>query len=169
MDSFVSLSMAAYGSFYFMNTQDMIQSISKMPLVEGNSLVSELLCEDFIDLYQSIPHQKWENYTNLHRQLETVTGKKTNLMMIQDFVYNCIKRRTYEKQLSVESSSITTTMEGMDEEEKGEKVGSWLGQSAVEIPYPGVPEDVEVVIDWKDLGNSKTPDEEDFFTEDSSF
>jgi hypothetical protein len=169
MDTFVSLSMAAWGSFYFMDTQEMTRSISRMPLIEGKSLVSQLLCDDFIDLYQSIPRRKWDNYTNLHQQLEAVTGKKTNLMMIQDFVWNCIKRKTYEKQMSLESLSTSSTVSSEStEQESGD---SWLGEGVVEIPYPGVPEDIEIVLEWKDKQDSdpSSTEDEDFFTEDSSF
>jgi len=195
LDSFVSLSMAAYGSFYFMDTQYMVQSISKLPLVPGKSLVSELLCDDFIILYQSIPKHKWEHYTTLHEQIQHVTGKKTNLMLIQDFTRNCIKRQRYEEELKQSSLSLSSNIGSSsfsinvllhddmeqdkersknivvddEEEEEENEDGKWLGSSnIVEIPFPGVPEDLDIVIEWKhDLKSNH--DDEDFFTEDSAF
>ena len=74
-DVCISLTAAAYGSFYLTDPVKVEQTIYRMPLIEGRSVIADLLCDDMIDVYRSIPRQTWENQTNLHRQIQQATGR----------------------------------------------------------------------------------------------
>jgi hypothetical protein len=127
LDLFVSLSLAAYGSAYFTDTNKLMNDLADIPLVEGRSLISDELCDDFIDVYKSIPKRTWDKFD----------GKSEPLDAIGKFVKNCLRRHALEKKIIEEKRSFGSF--GIDSESK-----------KVEIPYPGVPRDIDVEIPWVD-------------------
>lgn len=140
LDVFVSLSLAAYGSAYFTDTNKLMNDLADIPLVEGRSLISDELCDDFIDIYKSIPKRTWDKYD----------GKSEPLDAIGKFVRNCLRRHALEKKIIEEKRSFGSF--GIDSESK-----------QVEIPYP-VPRDMDVEVPWvdksEDLKNER--DDNDF-------
>jgi len=125
LDCFVSLSMATYGSMYFLDMKKMTETASCIPLVEGRSMISDELCDDFIGIYYSIHQKTWEKYE----------GKSIPLDRISSFVKNCMKRKVIETQLL--------------EQQRGFGVADNSGH--VEIPSPGVPVDTNIEINWNTI------------------
>jgi len=126
LDCFLSLSMATYGSMYFVDRRKLMEVASSIPLVEGRSMVSDELCDDYTNLYRSIPQKTWEKYD----------GKSVPLDTISIFVKNCIKRKMAERQIL--------------EQERGFGASDTNG---VEIPSPGVPADTQIEIVWNDFAS----------------
>ncbi len=117
LDSFVSLSMAAYGSIIFTDQNQMIQDLSEVPLIEGRSLISDELCSDFIQVYRQTPKHVFE--------------ANNDIMMksIRNFVLNCAKRQTYERELQQWGMTSNSN------------------NNHISIPSPGVPHDISVNFD----------------------
>jgi len=130
LDVFLSLSLAAYGSAYFTDRGKLMQDLSKVPLVEGRSLLSDELCTDFIDIYRSIPKKTWDKFNGKSEPLDAIGG----------FVKNCLRRRVAEKELLAQRRTFGIASE--DEH--------------VEIPHPGVSRDIDVEIEWKDKSDDLT-------------
>lgn len=89
------------------------EGFAAVPLVEGRSVVSDALCQDFIKTYHRIQSKgfDWSKPNYEHSQI----------LYISNFVLNCKKRQAYEDLLRQEQG---------------------LGQShSVYIPSPGVPQD----------------------------
>ena len=152
LDSFVSLSMAAYGSIIFTDPNQMMQELSEVPLIEGRSLISDELCTDFIQLYRQTPNK------------HSFEGDNTDISMIciRNFVYNCVKRQTYERDL--QQFGMTPS-------------NSNNNNIHISIPPPGVPYDIPVNMDESTLTTidgekifsdelSMSTDEADMFTSD---
>lgn len=136
LDCFVSLSMATYGSMYFLDRKRMMDAAGGIPLVEGRSLISDELCDDFTNVYRSIPQKTWEKYD----------GKSVPLDTVSNFVKNCIKRKVIETQIL----------------EERHEFGNLDTGEHVEIPSPGVPADTQVEIGWDNYDtNVKRNDEWD--------
>jgi len=129
LDSFVSLSIGAYASMFFTDTNEMMRKFSTVPLVEGRSLLSEQLCGDFTQEFRNYDRQVWNNK---HPSLtggdvsrsEDIDGFRD---LIQGFVVNCKRREIYEKEIRAEQGL------GADD--------------PVTIPSPGVPRDISVTLD----------------------
>lgn len=129
LDSFVSLSIGAYASMFFTDTNKMMQKFSTIPLVEGRSLLSEQLCEDFTQEFRNYDRQIWNSR---HPSLtggdvsrsEDIGGFRD---LIQGFVANCQRREIYEQEIRAE--------QGRAEDDP------------VIIPSPGVPQDISVTLD----------------------
>jgi len=126
LDCFISLSMATYGSMYFVDRRRMMDAAGSIPLVEGRSMVSDELCDDFTSLYRSVPQKTWEKYDGKSLQLDTISN----------FVKNCIKRKVIETQML----------------EQRHEFGHLDSSTHVEIPSPGVPADTQVEIGWDNYG-----------------
>ena len=89
------------------------EGFSKVPLVEGRSVVSEALCPDFIKAYHSIQSKGFDWYKSYYEY--------SQIGHISTFVLNCKKRKAYEEELRLE--------QGLDQNQP------------VCIPSPGVPFD----------------------------
>jgi hypothetical protein len=135
LDSFVCLSIGAYASMFFTDTTKMMEKFSKIPLVEGRSLLSEQLCRDFTQEFQKYDRQIWNS------KHPSLTGGDVSgggdggefRELIQSFVANCKRREIYEKEIRTEQGLGPT--------------------DPVIIPTPGVPRDISVTLD--DLLSSK--------------
>ena len=122
VDAFASVTVAMFASTQFADRTKLLRDMADIPLVEGRSLISDELCDDFVDVYRSIPKRTWDRYE----------GTVDTLDAIGKFVRNCMRRRIVEEELRRESG-------GGNDAHKG-----------LEIPSPGVPRDLEVNIVWGD-------------------
>lgn len=143
LDTFVSLSIGAYTSLWFVDKDKMMRSFSDIPLVEGRSLLSEELCGDFTKEFKKLDTQVWD------RKRSTVDhdGKMNFRNTIQGFVINCQRRAICEDEMRNER--------GMRDDEP------------VVVPSPGVSRDISINIDDL-LGSGETDEnstEDDYFDE----
>ena len=150
LDVFVSMSIAMYGSIYFTDKHKLMNDLSNIPLVEGRSLISDELCDDFIDVYKAIPKRIWDKYD----------GKSEPLDAISQFVKNCLRRKIVEKELLEEKKAFGSF--GIDGDD----------DKHVDIPSPGVSNNIDVEIPWidksEDLTSERSVDEDDFDGNNSS-
>ena len=130
LDLFVSTSMGMYGSAIWTDKNKLMNDLANIPLVEGKSIISEELCDDFIDVYRHIPKRTWDKYD----------GKSEPLDAISLFVKNCLKRHAVEKELLEERKSFRS-FEGSDHEDD---------DNHPPIPSPGVSPDVTIEIIFSD-------------------
>jgi len=128
LDTFVSLSIGAYASLYFVNKDKMMDQFADIPLVEGRSLLSEELCLDFTQEFQKLDRQSWDKkHPSLSGGQPNSTGRTDFRKTIQGFVVNCRRRAIYEEGIRNE--------QGLSADEP------------VVIPPPGVPMDIPVTLD----------------------
>mmetsp|Transcript_31539 Transcript_31539/g.64990 ORF Transcript_31539/g.64990 Transcript_31539/m.64990 type:complete len:315 (+) Transcript_31539:184-1128(+) len=139
VDTFVSLSVGAYASMYFLDSPKMMKQASEIPLVEGRSLLSEELCRDFSAEFKKYNRRTWDPN---HQALSGGSGSGSNESnfkdMIEGFVVNCKRRSIYEEDLRNE--------QGLSKND------------AVVVPSPGVPRDISVTFD--DLFDNKSQESE---------
>lgn len=153
LDTFVSMSIGAYASIYFTDTNKMMEKFEKIPLVEGRSLLSEQLCHDFTKEFKSYGKQFWNSR---HHAMTTDNNNRGGdeggefRELIQGFVANCRRREIYEKDIRQEQGL------GANDE--------------VIVPTPGVPQDIPVTLDdlfsTKDFSDNEDGDNangDDFF------
>jgi len=130
LDTFVSLSIGAYASIFFVDKDKMMKQFADIPLLEGRSLLSEELCGEFALEFQKFDRQTWDvNHPSLSdRGMPSNDDQYTDFRnTIQGFVANCRRRNIYEGKLRKEL--------GLSRSEP------------VEIPSPGVPRDISVTLD----------------------
>lgn len=136
LDAFVSLSVGAYASVYFLDTPKMMKQASEIPLVGGRSLLSEELCRDFTSEFQKFDRRTWdENHPALGSGGNAIEEKTDFVGLIEGFVLNCRRREIYEEELR-KSRGL-----GVDD--------------PVIISSSGVPRDISVSLD--DLIEDKQP------------
>lgn len=143
LDTFVSFSVGAYTSLYFIDKKKMMKQFADIPLVEGRSLLSEELCGDFEREFRKCDRFTWDanhpalgGYSRSNDNGESVDFRDT----ILGFVANCRRRTIYENQV------------------RRERVGGHL-DDPVTLPSPGVPRDIEVGLDDL-LGQDERREEE---------
>jgi len=107
LDSFVSLSIGAYASMYFVDKEKMMKQFSEIPLVEGRSLLSEELCEDFTRELRKFDRKTWDpnhpSFTGSSTMHSTDEETTTDFRStIQGFVINCRRRAIYEDEIRKE-------------------------------------------------------------------
>lgn len=133
LDLFVATSMGMYGSAIFTDKHKLMNDLANIPLVEGKSIVSEELCDDFIDVYRHIPKKTWDKYSGNSEPLDAITL----------FVRNCLKRRAVENQILQEKKSFSM-FEGNDTD------GLADFDSHPPIPSPGVSTEITIEIEFSD-------------------
>jgi len=117
--------------------------------VQGRSLISDGLCDDFIDVYRGIPKKTWDKHTGAEaRQRRAREGgdridQSDALDAISNFVKNCMRRKIVEKQIMEENHTFGILDDGDDDGP----------DKHVEIPSPGVSPDIPVEIEWGDKSN----------------
>lgn len=84
------------------NKQKFLMTVADIPLVEGQSDISNILCNDFIKLYGTTNKQFWKTHTD------------DSIVAIQRFVQNCEKRQFYERKLKREMGLSHEEMESVD-------------------------------------------------------
>lgn len=115
-------------SILLVDKDRMIKEASEIPLVQGRSLVSEQLCQDFSLEFQKYSRDSWdENHPALRHGGIDRSRKSDVTSLLEGFVANCKKRSIYEQKLRVEW--------GLRDDEP------------VVIPAPGVPKDILVTLD----------------------
>ena len=141
LDIFVSMSIGAYASIFFVDKSKLLKQASEIPLVSGRSLLSEELCNDFSVEFKKYNRDTWDkNHPALTGGVANRNEKRTDFIMtVEGFVANCKRRAIYEKELRREH--------GLRDDEP------------VVIPSPGVPKDISVTLD--DLIGDKLVDGED--------
>ena len=132
--------MALFASAYFTEKKKLLNDMSQIPLVEGKSLLSDKLCDDFIDVYRGIPKRTWEKYEV--SELNGEGGGVEALTAIGNFVKNCLKRQAKEKEILEERCAFG--MMGMEADAESE---SRKDQHPA-IPSPGVSPNTPFVIEW---------------------
>ena len=117
-----------------MQTQDMVEEITKIPLVEGRSIISDELCHDLNTLiHDEIPKVFWKNLdVNKNNSYEDGLKHEETWRNIIKFCDNCSKRKVYEDMIRNRNGRITKN--NIEEEEEED--------DHVLIPSPGVPEDI---------------------------
>ncbi|KAL3778642.1 hypothetical protein ACHAW5_007532 [Stephanodiscus triporus] len=140
LDTFVSLSVGAYASLYFIDKDKMMKKFAEIPLVEGRSLLSEELCGDFAKEFKKFDRRTWDaNHPSLTSGVRNVNvdDGRDFRNTILGFVANCRRRGLYEREM---------------------RITQGLGDDAiVAIPPPGVPSDIAVSLD--DLFEEEERDE----------
>jgi hypothetical protein len=118
------------------NKQKVLMTAADIPLIEGHSDISNVLCDDFMKLYGTTNKQFWKNHTD------------DSLVAIQRFVQNCEKRQLYQRKLKREMGLSHEEMESID----------------VDLPNR-VPEDIiqqeKDRIDWASVEDFEVDDEDD--------
>jgi len=146
LDTFVSLSVGAYASLFFVDKNLLMKDFAEIPLVEGRSLLAEELCDDFTTEFQKFDPQIWNrNHPSLSSgggsSVNTDSGRRETDFRnaIQGFVVNCRKRAIYEDEIRKER--------GMRDEE------------ILDVPPPGVP---NIAVTLEDLlGDGSNMENED--------
>ena len=128
----LSFNSAILATAYWTDTDAIVAKAADIPLVEGRSMVSNELCDDFIREYHSIPSEFWKE---LHDKHPTSTSK-TLFLSIERFVRNCKKRRIYESQLTQSQGNLTDAF--------GDYKDIDIKFSRPFIPSPGVPRGVDI-------------------------
>eukprot|EP00559_Dactyliosolen_fragilissimus_P009664 CAMPEP_0184873372 /NCGR_PEP_ID=MMETSP0580-20130426/41807_1 /TAXON_ID=1118495 /ORGANISM="Dactyliosolen fragilissimus" /LENGTH=403 /DNA_ID=CAMNT_0027376273 /DNA_START=1133 /DNA_END=2344 /DNA_ORIENTATION=- len=146
VDVLVATSVAMYSSAIFMDKSKFMKDLSEIPLVEGRSIISDELCEDFIDVYKSIPQKTWKKFegegdASVDDVVDVQEGEKEVLEAIGNFVRNCLRRQMYEEELRREEVS---------QSEWDSSASRHSSSIPIDIPHPGVPPDREVHIAWGD-------------------
>jgi hypothetical protein len=181
LDITVSLSLAMYGSAYFMDTKKFFENVSNIPLVEGRSMISDELCDDFIDVYRAIPKKTWDKYSrdNGNGNSDSDAGDKRasdGLKLISSFVKNCLRRQIVEQEILNQQQAFGTAFnstgddhDGIDNDNDRDMHHNRANRQHVEIPPPGVNKDIEVEIPWIDKSEDLKVGREvdDFFYDDS--
>ena len=106
------------------HADEMVEEITKLPLCEGRSIVSDEVCPDLTKLINhDIPAEFWENLEGEDGSGNDGLENTTTWLNILKFCDNCVKRKVYEDKIRKKQM-----MQGTDE--------------PVVIPHPGVPEDI---------------------------
>jgi hypothetical protein len=84
------------------NKKKCLEIAADIPLMEGHSHLSEMLCDDFMALHGTIDNKFWKTHTD-----DTVVA-------INEFVRNCEKRRLYQKKLKREMGLNYEEMKTID-------------------------------------------------------
>ena len=127
--------------FITIDKKKTLENVSKIPLIQGHSVISDCLCDDFISIYGGIRPKFWNEKSD-----------DDTIMAIHTFVKNCEKRQVYKKRLKREM--------GLSYEDDVE----------FEFPS-SVPDDImeKESQDWADLEDFEEPlqnDEDDTFWDD---
>ncbi|GFH50838.1 hypothetical protein CTEN210_07314 [Chaetoceros tenuissimus] len=85
-----------------LDKQKVLDSAANIPLMAGNSEISNVLCDDFVKMYSSTSPRFWKTNTD-----DTVVA-------IQKFVHNCQKREMYERQIKQELGLSYEEMKRID-------------------------------------------------------
>jgi len=150
LDVVGSVYMALFASAYFTNKKKLLNDMSQIPLVEGKSLLSDELCDDFIDVYRGIPKRTWEKYEGL--ELNGEGDGVEALTAIGIFVKNCLKRQAKENEILEEHRAF-----GIMEAESDTTDGAVVRKdNHPAIPSPGVSPDTPFAIEWGDNSDDVT-------------
>ncbi len=147
LDAFVSLSVGAYASVYFTDTEQMMKRFADVPLLPGRSLLSEELCDEFTKEFRKFDRQVWDEKNNHNRRVGEKEGGGGGTVdfrsTIQTFVTNCRRRHLYEEELRKEGGGGDGGG-GMMSDYHGDTIQT---DEPVIIPPPGVPFDIFVSLD----------------------
>ncbi len=138
LDAFVSLSVGAYASVYFTDTDQMMKRFADVPLLPGRSLLSEELCDEFTKEFRKFDRHVWDEKNNWH--VDEGGGSVDFRRTIQTFVSNCRRRHLYEEELRKQGGQGG----GVMSDYSGDTIQT---DEPVIIPPPGVPFDIFVSLD----------------------
>jgi hypothetical protein len=124
LDAMVACVIGSATWYYMTPQQQLCESVAKIPLAAGTSMLSDLLCTDFIEQYQRMDTHDWKNQDD--KDEDFIQG-------ILGFIQNCQRRGIYQDQLRAE--------QGLPKD------------APVEIPPPGVPHDSAIENHGEDGGN----------------
>mmetsp|Transcript_6407 Transcript_6407/g.9310 ORF Transcript_6407/g.9310 Transcript_6407/m.9310 type:complete len:260 (-) Transcript_6407:415-1194(-) len=104
-----------------LQSADLYDEVSKIPLCEGKSSISENLCPGWTELtYKKIPQSFWESIDDP----EDDFADKKFWAATRSFAENCLKRDLYAKEIR-QNQNI-------------------LSEEPVAVPAPGVPENIDI-------------------------
>lgn len=136
MDAGVSLLSGCLVGFVTVDKQKLYNAAAEIPLKEGRSPVSEVLCEDFLKQDDKIPQELWEEHND------------DAMRALRKFLDNCQKRSLYEQQLRRESllspeEPVSIPLPGVpqDFEIPDESDVHGKGVSVAKVPSAWSPED----------------------------
>eukprot|EP00559_Dactyliosolen_fragilissimus_P007877 CAMPEP_0184865848 /NCGR_PEP_ID=MMETSP0580-20130426/19419_1 /TAXON_ID=1118495 /ORGANISM="Dactyliosolen fragilissimus" /LENGTH=135 /DNA_ID=CAMNT_0027365219 /DNA_START=312 /DNA_END=719 /DNA_ORIENTATION=- len=130
LDICISSLIGASTFFFLTDVFQMRNDIARLPLVGGRSLISDELCEDFVNEYQSLPRDFWIGDLAPSEYDE-------NLATLRDFIWNCKRRKIAEKSIinKLNDAQLVNHSEGTE-----------ISKSHVSIPDPGVSDDLEIEV-----------------------
>ncbi|KAL3772258.1 hypothetical protein ACHAWU_005309 [Discostella pseudostelligera] len=140
VDAFVSLSVGAYASVYFTDTEKMMKQFSDIPLLPGRSILSEELCDEFTNEFRKFDRRVWDEKNRHVGDVGVGGGPVDFRSTIQTFVTNCRRRHLYEEELRKEGGQGGGGM-------MSDYSGDYPNDEPVIIPPPGVPSDIFVSLD----------------------
>ena len=146
VDAFVSLSVGAYASIYFTDTEQMMKRFADIPLLPGRSLLSEELCDEFTNEFRKFDRRVWDEKNGGGGGGGEIVDFRSTIQM---FVTNCRRRHLYEEELRKEGGRF-----GGGGGLGGGMMSDYHGEDAIHttdnpviIPPPGVPSDIFVSLD----------------------
>ena len=87
-------------------------TVSQIPLCKGRSQVSEVLCEEWIDITNNrIPNEFWK----VHQSGERLLRDDQTWTAIHQFALNCQKRNAFEKQIRRNQTKNVTISQSNDD------------------------------------------------------
>ena len=76
--------------------EDSYNEIAKIPLCAGKSLISEKVCDEWVELvHKEIPRTFWNNLDVLEQKERRLKDDR-RWRAVRDFADNCAKRKAYE-------------------------------------------------------------------------
>ena len=179
LDASVSLLVAASTSFYWTDEQAMLSKVSKLPMVEGRSVVSDEFCPVVLEQLQKGVNTS--SYATIHSSPPPTTTSSSSLRSrnggpsaymhhVYNFAHHCRQRRAYQHDLlqqQGEESPLPQLQQQQNEFPSGLQgdtvAAAALVPTSIEIPPPGVPMDYPVKENDNDDMNNN--DGNDFFQE----
>lgn len=131
------------------NINRIADDVADIPLVEGRSVVSDELCDDFIMEYHKSmsPEFLKDLHNRSNGQTDDDLSSAEHLMLsIERFVQNCKRRRVYEAQLTSNSMSSNSDFSVSGSFDAYQDIQVSLDSNSFHspfIPSPGVPLDID--------------------------
>jgi hypothetical protein len=142
LDGTVSFAIAVMASVQFTDMKMILQEFSRIPLLQGHSVVAEEFCPVVLEELQRLDRDmNSSTSSDWKKDVQSVY-----LKAIVDFGKHCEQRRVYENRLQQE--------QGLDPEKPFH----------MSIPAPGVPQE-----DWEDNNSTLTDSSTDWMNEDTSW
>lgn len=82
------------------NSNGAYNTIAKIPLVSGRSIISDSICNPWIDITANqIPRSFWKNLDPQSKEIGAGITDERAWRSILEFSQNCVKRQAFERQL----------------------------------------------------------------------
>ncbi|CAB9525093.1 expressed unknown protein [Seminavis robusta] len=88
-------------------SEDAYQTLAKVPLCSGQSIISNRVCDEWVDITtRQIPKDFWKNVDSnsaIYKEMGRIREERAWRAIVQ-FSNNCVKRRAYERALGAKST-----------------------------------------------------------------